>query len=809
MHKKGLSEKDAINIRKKSGQNILPQKEKFSIISVFLNQFKSPLIYILFIVSFLSLALKEYTNVILILAVIVFNSIMGFFQEYSAQKTLSALKKILRPKTFVIRDGVRKEIDVRDLVPGDLVLLAAGDRVPADGNLLEGVALLINEAILTGEEEAIAKTTNKDTNAIFMGTTVLAGRGLFEVTKTGLDTEMGKIGLSLAEIKEEMTPLQDKLEKFSKRLAIIILIASCSIFLIGIFYKHNPLEMLEMAAILAVAAIPEGLPVVITVILAMGMRKILKKRGLVKRLLSVETLGSTTVICTDKTGTLTEGIMKVTKSYFTDQKKALYCLTVNNNQRSNLEIAIWEYIKANDGFNPQQLFELANRKHEEPFDSEKKYTMTIVEIDKKEEAFIMGAPDIILSFCKISFKEKNDILIKIDEWASEGLRILGMIHKASGNLKEKNNFSFLGLIGIKDPIRRGAKEAVAIAQKAGIKVKIITGDYTKTAEKVGIALGFDLKPENIIDGDELDKISESDLKNRIDDIIIFARVSPHEKMKIIKALQDKGEIVAMTGDGVNDAPALKQADIGVVVGSASDVAKEAGDLILLDNNFETIVAACEEGRLIFSNIKKVVSYALSNSFVEISVIFGAVILNFPAPLTIAQILWTHLICDGPPDIVLGFEPQEKGIMKENPKILNKQNILPGSMIFLIFAISLTVGGLSLFFFWYFYKTTTNLNLARTITFATIAMVDLIYIFAFKNLKKSIIHTDNFFANKLLFLSVGFGFLLLLAAVYLPVLNNLLGTVPLAPWHWILVFGVGLTATVITEAVKIMSKKIKA
>lgn len=806
MKHKGLSEGEVLTLRKKFGENVLLDKGGVSPFFVLFSQFKSPLVYILIFVSLASLFFKEYTNAILIGAVIFINALMGFFQEFSAQRTLSALRKILKPKTFVIRDGMRKEIEVKELLPGDLVSLSSGNRVPADGKLVEGIGLLVNEAILTGEEEAISKDTAKDKNLLFMGTIVVAGKGLMEVVRIGGETEMGKIGKSLAEIKKEETPLQKKLEKFSRRLAFIILIICALIFLIGVLHKQDPLEMLNMSVILSVAAIPEGLPIVITVILALGMRRILKRKGLVKKLLSIETLGSTSVICTDKTGTLTEGIMKVEKVDFKDKEKTLFALTVTNEQRSSLEIAIWEYVKKVGEFNPSEVFDLAKRIHEEPFDSEKKYAITVAHIGGKDTAFITGAPEIILDFCKISYEEKDKILAKIENWAEEGLRVLGVIFKEEGNLKEKNNFSYLGLIGIKDPLREGAKEAISVAQKAGIKIKIVTGDYRKTAEKIATQLGFKLKPENILEGQELETISDDELRKRIDEISLFARVTPHQKMKIIKVLQEEGEIVAMTGDGVNDAPALKKADIGVVVGSASDVAKEAGDLILLDNDFKTIVAACEEGRLIFSNIKKVVGYILSNSFATIFLIFGSIIFNFPAPLTIVQILWTYLVCDGPPDIMLGFEPKEKGLMLESPKDIKKESILPPSMILLIFAISLTIGLSSLLLFWYFYETTQNLALARTMVFAIVSSVSLIYIFSFKNLNKFIIRTENFFQNKYLLLSVVYGFALIFAAIYIPALNRFLGTTPLNAFHWLLVLGICLLTVFLTEIVKMAGRK---
>ncbi len=782
---------------------MLTEKEKTPWLAILFSQLKSPLIYILVIIGLISLFLKEYLDLFLIWAVIILNTLMGFSQEYHVERTLAALRKILKPKAIVIRQGERKEIEVKELVPGDLVVLSSGDKVPADGNVIEGINLLINEAILTGEEEAVGKTEKEGENAVFMGTTIIAGRGVMEVLKIGEKTAMGKIGQSLAGIKEKKTPIQSKLEEFSKSLAKVILVVCLFVFIAGLLHRIEIWEMFRFAIILAVAAIPEGLPIAITVILALGMRRILKRQGLVKRLISIETLGSTSVICTDKTGTLTEGNMQVVRTDFIDKKQALLGLILVNNQKTNLEIAIWDYLKKKEKINPQETFDSIGRVYEEPFDSEKKYTMTINKTERNETAFMLGAPEIVLTFCNISVEEKNEILMKIENWADEGLKILGIAFKGKGVLKEKKEFSWLGLIAIEDPIREEAKEAINTVREAGIKVKIVTGDYRKTAERIAINLGFKLEPQNVLEGGELEIISEAELRKKIDDIILFTRVTPRQKQKIIKVLQEKGEIVAMTGDGVNDAPALKKADIGVAVGDASDVAKEASDLILLDNNFKTIVAAVEEGRLIFSNIKKVVGYVLSNSFVEIFLIFGSMLFNLPYPLTVVQILWLHLICDGPPDIVLGFEPKEKDLMKEKPQNLQKESILSNSMMFLIFGISFIVGFLCLFFFWYVLEESHDLTFSRTLIFTAVAVVDLVYIFSFKNLKKPIFRTENFFQNKLLFLGVVYGFLLTFAAIYLPALNRILGTVPLKPFHWLLIFGIAVVTTLWTETVKMI------
>ncbi len=534
----GLSEEEAKKRLEKFGENTIPFKKETGWVSILISQFKSPLIYILLAVGLISLIFKKYFDAGLVVIVAIINVWMGFFQDYNAKKTLGALRKILKPKTIVFRDGKRKEIDIKELVPGDMVVLGSGDRIPADGKFIEGANLLVNEAILTGEGEAVGKTEQEGQNLLFMGTTVIGGRAVMEILKTGKETEMGKIGQSIAEIKEEKTPLQKKFESFAKTLAYVILAVCLFIFIVGILYKHDPVEMFRMAIILSVAAIPEGLPIAITVILALGMRRILKRKGLVKTMISIETLGSTSVICTDKTGTLTEGNMRVVKTEFLDKDKALIALSLVNEQRSNLEVAILDYIKKEEAVNLQQIFDSTKRIYEEPFDSEKKYAMTINEAGGWQKAFLVGAPEIILSFCKNLEHERKEIAEKILSWADEGLKVVGVAFKDNGNLKEKKDFSWLGLVGIADPIRKEAKEAIEIAQRAGIKVKIVTGDYRRTAERVAINLGFNIGPSSVLEGWELESTPDEELKKKIDDIILFTRITPRQKQKIIKILQE-------------------------------------------------------------------------------------------------------------------------------------------------------------------------------------------------------------------------------------------------------------------------------
>jgi len=800
----GLSKNEVTELQKKYGKNILPIKNSFSRPLIFFSQFKSPLVYILIIVAIISLLFGEFFDASLVAIVIFINALMGYYQELSSQKTLISLRNILQPTALVIRNGSRHEINIQELVPGDIVALNAGDKIPGDGILLDGISLLVDESILTGESKAVEISSDDKNNPslLRMGTTVLSGKGIMKIEKIGIQTEMGKIGKSLSEIIDEKTPLQKKLEVFSNQLAKIIIVVCSVIFLSELFHHLNLWEALRLSLILSVAAIPEGLPIAVTVILAMGMKKILKKQGLVKKLLSIETLGSTSVICTDKTGTLTEGKMKVVKTSFEDEIKAQLPMILANEQRDSLEIALWDFVKKNGLLNPHKILESTPKIYEEPFDSIKKYSLTITKSGGKETSYIIGAAEIVLSFCDISKNEKQKFLKEIETSANSGLKVLGMAYKEIGNLKKTEKFIWLGLCGIEDPLRPGVKETIEKALSAGINIKIVTGDYRKTAEEIARQLGFDVNSKNSVEGVEIESMSDSDLSEKINQIVIFSRITPQQKLRIVEILQRKGEIVAMTGDGVNDAPALKKANIGVVIGTGTEVAKEAGDLILLDGNFDTIVSAIEEGRRIFSNIKKVVVYVLSNSFVEIFLIFGTTLLNLPIPLTIVQILWIHLICDGPPDIALGFEPKEIDLMKQLPKTIRNEKILPSKMKLLIFGVSFLIGGLSLFIFNYFAISLDNLTLGRTLVFAIAATVSLIYIFSFKNLKKPIIKTENFFENKVLFFSVLYGFILIFAAIYVPFLNQILGTVPLNLFHWLIVFSVGIFATLIVEISKI-------
>jgi Ca2+-transporting ATPase len=792
----GLTPAEVLERRKQYGENRLPAEKGVSIWSILLAQVKSPLVYIILVAALVSLMVGELGDFSIIMAVVVIDVILGFVQEYQANRTYTALKGLLRPTTTVIRGGKRQEVEVWELVPDDVVLLNMGEHVPGDGELIESNKLAVNEAILTGESESVTKSIEADRNKVFMGTTIITGRGLMKVAQTGSGTELGKIALSLQEYTEEETPLQIRLKKFSQSLTYIVIGFTLLIMTAGILMGGTFLDMLRTSIILAIAAVPEGLLIAVTVILVVGMRKILKRNGLVKRLLAVETLGSVTVICTDKTGTLTEGRMRVTRAEVTDPLRAYQVMTLCNDLEGPVDVALWEYAMEKNPSGPHALTDHANRLAEEMFTSETKYMITANRVDEASFNFLKGAPEIVLKMCAVSGNEQAEILAKVDSWAGEGLRLLGLAYRTLGPLEDHSGYTWLGLLGMEDPVREGVVDSIRVAHEAGIKVKMITGDYRKTAEKIARTIGLMENNEEIMEGDALANLTDEQLREKAAGTAIFSRIRPQDKLRIVKALQANGEVTAMIGDGVNDAPALQRANIGVVVGSATDVAKETADLILMDNNFRTVVAAIEEGRTIFENIRKVVAYTLSNSFAEVLTIFTAMLFRWPAPLAVAQILWIHLICDGPSDIVLGFEPVEEGIMKEKPKSL-KEPVLTGLGMSLIGIISIASSIFALALFGHFYNTHGNPVEGRSIVFASFAVNSMIYIFAYRSMRRPVYRSGPLSRNKPLIWAVLGGLLMVAIAFIFPGIRNLLGIVPLSLGEWALVAGVAafLLATV--------------
>jgi len=804
----GLSQAEVLSLRKQYGENRLPVEKATSAWTILLNQVKSPLVYIILAAALVSLFAREYSDFAIIMAVVIIDVILGFVQEYQAQKTYTALKGLLKPTTTVLRSGERREVEIWDLVPGDLVLLNAGEKVPGDGKLLESTKLVADEAILTGESEPVNKAVDGMT---FMGTTILTGRGLMLVQQTGPGTELGKIATSLQEHVEEDTPLQKRLKAFSKTLTWIVAGFTLAIMATGLIMGGSFLNMLRTSIILAIAAVPEGLLIAVTVILVLGMRKILKRNGLVKRMLAVETLGSVTVICTDKTGTLTEGRMRVSESKILDPERALQTMVLCNNLEGPVDIALWEHARQVLNGDPQQLVDKSLRLEEELFTSETKYMITAITgsmFQGQSYNFLKGAPEIVLGMCRIDPAEKSRFVALADRWAGEGLRMIGLAYRTIGKLDDYTGYTWVGLVGMEDPVREGVVEAVAVAQKAGIQVKMITGDYRKTAEHIASSIGVLQEGDQSLEGAEVTVLSDEQLKERVRVVSVFSRIRPQDKFRIVKALQANGEVTAMIGDGVNDAPALQRANIGVVVGSATDVAKETADLILLDNNFRTIVAAIEEGRIIFQNIRKVVAYTLSNSFAEVLTIFIAMVLGWPAPLIVAQILWIHLICDGPSDIVLGFEPKERGIMDEKPKSPDEP-ILNHLGLSLIGVISISSAFAVLFLFQHLYSAHYNAVEGRSIVFASFAINSMIYIFAYRSMRQPLFRMNRLGANMPLVWAVLAGLAMAVLPFIIPGLRALLGIVPLTLSEWLEVVGIAAGLLAVVEVGKWISNKIHA
>ena len=815
----GLTSAQVQMQRVKYGDNRLPREKGISAWAILFNQFKSPLVYIILTAAGVSLALGELGDFAIIMVVVVVDVILGFVQEYKAQRTYEALKGLLKPTTTVIREGQRKEVEVWELVPDDLVVLVMGEKIPGDGEVLEATRLAIDEAILTGESEPVNKhavhPSREDLQAVdpqtrvFMGTTVVTGRGVMRVTQTGIHTELGQIAASLSEHSEEETPLQVRLKAFSKVLTYIVVAATAIILIVGMAMGGEFFNMLRTSIILAIAAVPEGLLIAVTVILVLGMRKILKRNGLVKKLLAVETLGSVTVICTDKTGTLTEGRMRVRRADLLDNDRACQTMVLCNNLEGPVDIALWEYAEIQMPGKPQDLVDRSERMAEELFTSETKYMITAVTgtlLQGEQFYFLKGAPEIVLAMCCSSEDLRSQLLSQIDNWAGEGMRLLGLAYRQGGQLENYSGYTWVGLLGMEDPVREGVVQAIQVAQHAGVQVKMITGDYRRTAEHIARSIGLMKEESQTMEGGEIVKLSDEDLQIKVKNIAVFSRIRPQDKLRIVRALQANGEIAAMIGDGVNDAPALKRANIGVVVGSATDVAKETADLILLDNNFRTIVSAIEEGRVIFANIRKVVAYTLSNSFAEVLTIFVAMLFHWPPPLAVAQILWIHLICDGPSDIVLGFEPKETGIMDEKPRSL-KAPILTPLALTLIGVISITSAVFALSLFGHFFQIHGDPVEGRSIVFASFAINSMVYIFAYRSMRRPLHRMNKLTANRPLIWAVLAGLLTALIAFWVPGLRELLGIVPLSLEEWGWVIGVALFLLAAVEVGKSVANRL--
>jgi Ca2+-transporting ATPase len=836
----GLSEDEAKKRLEKYGLNVLKEKKKKTPFMMFLEQFRDFMILVLIAAAIISGIIGELSDTIAIVVIVVLNAVIGFVQEYRAEKAMAALKKMAAPTATVIREGKPADISASELVPGDIVLLDAGKIVPADMRLIEVAQLKVEEAALTGESIPVEKHTKPlhdeilplgdRKNMAYKGTTVSYGRGTGIVVGTGMETELGRIATMLQEEEEVKTPLQKRLAGFGQKLAIAVLAICAIVFGIGIFRGEPPMLMLLTAVSLAVAAIPEALPAVVTISLAFGARKMVKQNALIRKLPAVETLGSVTYICSDKTGTLTLNQMTVEEIYVDGEivrSNELGVSSRNNKLQtphSPLQTLLVALALSNDavvgkdgkvigdptevalymasqeaGYKKELLIKDFPRISEIPFDSDRKCMTTVhkseVKSQKSEENFqfisftkgaievLLDKSDSILTSDGLKPIDTKEILMINEKMAEDGLRVLAIGFRRWDALPSditsetvENSLTILGLVGLMDPPRKEVKEAVTLCKTAGIKPIMITGDHPLTAKAVARRLGI-LEGDSraIITGKELAELSMEEFEERVEKIRVYARVAPEQKLKIIKALQDKGQFVAMTGDGVNDAPALKRADIGVAMGiTGTDVAKEASHMILLDDNFATIVKAVKEGRKIYDNIRKFVKYLLTTNSGEIWTLFLAPLVGLPIPLLPIHILWINLMTDGLPALALSVEPAEDNIMSRPPRH-PKESIFAYGLGTHALWVGFLMAGVVLFVQAWSLK--TGHAHWQTMVFTVLCLTQLGHVLAIRSEKESLFKI-GLFSNKPLLGAVILTFALQMTTIYVSFLNPIFKTVPL-------------------------------
>ncbi|HEY4497955.1 MAG TPA: HAD-IC family P-type ATPase [Candidatus Paceibacterota bacterium] len=839
----GLTEEEAAARLHAFGYNEIPEGRRFTQLALIFNQFKSPLIVILVIASLATAFLGEWIETGVIAAAILVNACLGFYQEHKTEHVLRVLKSYIRTRSRVRRVGREYEIDASELVPGDVIRVNQGDRIPADGRIVFANNFVVDEAILTGESLPVHKVVlavelatmlGDRSNMIFSG--ALASEGMAEavVVATGVYTEFGKIAAFVGARKQERTPLQHAMDRFSARAGLALGILVAGMFFFGLLSGFKLFDIFLISVAVAVSAVPEGLPIALTVILAVGVERLGRRKGIVRKLLAAETLGSTNIILTDKTGTLTQAKMELSDIVFSDEKRMLLSdalmnvdVLIENPEESvadwkvigrPMEIALVQGAARNDVLLPQ-----AQKKSQRidllPFNSTNKFSVSLFRRESRTRLVIVGAPEIVLDFADISLPLRERILQEVTARAFAGERILGVVSKEVPAGYEKLipfhehdtkewqhqflHYQFRGLLSFRDPLRPTVKNAILRIRRSGIRTIIVTGDHRGTALAVARDLDIAHGENELLTGDDLVHLDRDELKNRLAYVNVFARVTPEQKLMLTQLFRETGAVVAVTGDGINDAPALAVADIGVAVGSGTDVTKNQADLVILDNNFETIVAAIEEGRTILDNIRKVIVYLLSNSLDEILLIGGAILAGLALPLNALQILFVNFFSDSFPALAFAFE---RGIddLDEKPRKLEK-DLFDRQMRFLIFGIGFLTSAFLFVLYYVLLRAGFDGDIVRTFIFASFASYTLFLAFSLRSLKTSIIRY-NPFTNPYLVVGAGVGLLLTLAALYVPRLGAILGTTPLPFWWLVGVVGIGALNIILVELSKWLFRK---
>jgi len=854
----------------KYGPNKLAEEEKISKLKILLHQFTSPLIYILLIAGVVTILLKEYIDSGVIFAVVILNAIIGFVQEYKAEKSVRALKKMVVPKARVIRDGKEKEVNSEELVPGDIVLLTSGMKVPADIRLIHTIELKIDESMLTGESVPVEKISTPikqenlppgdQKNMAFMGTIVVSGRAKGVVVETGERTILGKIAKEVKELTGVRAPLQDKIESFAKTIAFIVLGASVVLFLIGLLIGESAKDMFMTVVGAAVATVPEGLPIAVTVALAVGVVRMARQNAIIRKLTAVETLGSITVIGSDKTGTLTKNEMTVKLAYdgehiyeFTgsgyDPSGEVLCEGISlKNLDPELKANLYTLLRIGLLCNESDIYEEdgfykvngdptegalivsamkagLNKEEEKekypqiaiiPFESERGYMATLHRHKGKKYIFVKGAPEKIIDMCskdmygnEINEIKRKEILHVASNFAKEGLRVLAFAFKEADHELEEltckdvecpgiaSNLIFAGLQGMIDPPRPEVKEAIEVCKKAGIRVVMITGDHAITAKAIAQKLGIVDEKAEVLTGRELEGMTDEELFEKVKTVNVYARVSPQHKLRITQALVKHGEIVAITGDGVNDAPALKAAHVGVAMGrTGTDVAKEAADMIIADDNFASIVSAVKEGRIVFDNIRKVTFFLIPTGVAAILSILVAVIMGTPIPYVPAQLLWINLVTNGLQDVALAFEPGEKGIMERSPRD-PKEPIMSRLLWERTVVVGLLISVGVVYNFQLALNEGASLEKARTVAVTTMVFFQFFQAWNSRSELQSIFKISPF-TNPLLFFSLIAAFFAQLSVIYVPTLQWIFRTEPITMSEWLQILMVSATVVLVVE-----------